>query len=1766
MATDTRDLLTSFDYFAVHGLSERGTHGQLSVRDTRVVQWAWAWPDLAPHVMRLLYDAEHHVRCEPNGDASAVMDGRTGEWTAVSALRPARFTPSLIAFEAAIVFHAVIRPDGSPLVVTFYRGDDTYVVSGVERCEEPSLPEEVCVTEFPCNDQRSLRVKKWLLGQLAADTDVTENTTVPGGASISADGETVVDVMGSLQCDTCAFMFNSRDHLEFHRRASRFCRRTPISDNNCNRNQFQVETVAYVSFRVQKQHLMEDLNPIPGSPVRVCWHGVPIFVMNASEWMWCREEIAAIRHSAPFHRCYRVAELPFVVFDSRSPCVPQLSACLEDVWTVNDALALLETAADLCADAPQFFCLLTEHEDLLRRSRFACVVAGPHVGEHDAFLHISMLNFTSRGTMVTRVYLHRRAAGNGTDAAVYMAVPNLPIDEVGNIVSMRSSQECQLPVVFPGYPGGGLGVVATSAGMNSGRSTTSDTNSIDCHDVCEFRQMATTVNPLPGARNDLPSEIPKGGDADLDIEEEPFFLTKVGDPPSHLLTAANLVAHCAMMDRGAKIDPVQVLLTSAAEAAAPSIRRTEKCNFHFPPLVDAEEADEEVDTSMDSGTVAAEDERGDVGNLVCTAITPRTAASLNETSESNSASVGNGGHATATLRPFSQALGDVCSSYIYVENLGRHIEQHHFVQDDAHRRALLQGSGRICCNPDAGRRLLSDAAPKQPCLCGALHPVAGFPNRLCVRLPDVDHQPDESRRFVPCDSVLVLDLRENISVDLFFANSGLQHATRFGRGKLCRLGPACPSPRVCWFLHADEQVTKPLRKLRSIYVRNICTRLNASQFVQNRGLHRALSVGEGYVCTGHESLPICTRLHFDHFRVLDLLKNCPTIERLVLFAATHGLGQIVTRLRGVHASASRETLERERTKVDVAYRTQYRMQYAIQGVEEQRHALEMKRRLYAGVDHPELAGSLNKLGSSLAAMGDRTGAAALQREALDMMRRLYANVDHPNLASSLSNVANSMGAMGDRAAAVALQREAVDMKRRLYAGVDHPDLAASLNNLGSSLAVMGDNLGSVAFQREALEMLLRLYGGGEHSYLASSLSDVATPLTVMGKHTSRVTLQGEAMEIKRQRYAGSDHPDLAASLNNVGNSLAAMGDCSTGGALQREALDMRRRLYAGVDHPDLAASLSNVGKSLEAMGDHKAGMALHREALAMMRRLYTGVDHPRLAGALSNLATTLKALGDGAAAAALQHEALDMRRRLYAGVDHPDLAASLTDVGHSLEAMGSRRAGVSLQREAVDMRRRLFAGVDHPDLAVSLNNLGNSLAAMGDRVGAVSLQREAVEMMRRLYAGVNHKNRASSVDNLGTSPTALGDGVALQREALEKRRRLGVDHPHLAASLNNLGNSLAAMGDRVGGVTLQREAVEMMRRLYAGVDHPDLAGALNNLGNCLAAMGDRTASTALQREAVEMMRRLCAGVDHSTLAASLHNLGNSLVAIGDRTGVPFLREALAMRRRLHAGVDHPDLAASLNNVGNSLAAMGDRTAGVALQREALEMLRRVYAGADHPELAASLSNVGNSLAAVGDRTAAVALQREALEMRRRLYAGVDHSDLAASISNVGNLLATMGDRTGGVALQREALEMLRRLYAGADHPELAASLSNVGNSLAAVGDRTAAVALQREALEMRRRLYAGVDHPDLAASLNNVGISLETLGDHAAAVTLQREALEIRRRLYVASAGTFPNSVDVARMEKIRRLHAVDRPEVDRRLETIDNREALIVQREAMEA
>ena len=337
-------------------------------RNNRVIAWAIAWPDLARVATTLLHDSRNRIRHVPGESALGGvrcerLDDQSHNWVPVSSFTDDADVAPLSSFEAAIVCRAYLRPQDRPCPITFSRGDGcNFVKDGKLTKTEPVIEDEVVTsTDFPCNRERNERVSRWIERQVnqpnnsqiqvgahnAFTATSTSGTSVINLArssdSIDADVETNPprSPLSHPYCPTCAFSFTSDDAATHHLQhtACGFLLRAGL----CDLQPWRL-AIRTLSFRIASSSLTNRGNPRIGKIIRVCKDGIPWFVMRSSPWMWSSAEIAAIEHNIPFHRCYRVAELPFVVFAPERPRVPQLAASCNQIWTVDDIVKLLELA------------------------------------------------------------------------------------------------------------------------------------------------------------------------------------------------------------------------------------------------------------------------------------------------------------------------------------------------------------------------------------------------------------------------------------------------------------------------------------------------------------------------------------------------------------------------------------------------------------------------------------------------------------------------------------------------------------------------------------------------------------------------------------------------------------------------------------------------------------------------------------------------------------------------------------------------------------------------------------------------------------------------------------------------------------------------------------------------------------------------------------------------------------------------------------------------------------------------------------------------------------------------------------------------------------------------------------------------------------------------------------------------------------------------------------------------------------------------------
>jgi tetratricopeptide (TPR) repeat protein len=101
--------------------------------------------------------------------------------------------------------------------------------------------------------------------------------------------------------------------------------------------------------------------------------------------------------------------------------------------------------------------------------------------------------------------------------------------------------------------------------------------------------------------------------------------------------------------------------------------------------------------------------------------------------------------------------------------------------------------------------------------------------------------------------------------------------------------------------------------------------------------------------------------------------------------------------------------------------------------------LEARRNCYGAhsADHPDIAKTLNNIGSCHEGSGDLAMALEFKLRALDMRKRLYKeDMMHPDLASSYTNLSLTYFSLGDHARSAEFKLKALEIKKSIHCGDD----------------------------------------------------------------------------------------------------------------------------------------------------------------------------------------------------------------------------------------------------------------------------------------------------------------------------------------------------------------------------------------------------------------------------------------------------------------------------------------------------------------------------------------------------------------------------------------------------------------------------------------------------------------------------------------------------------------------------------------------------------
>jgi eukaryotic-like serine/threonine-protein kinase len=325
---------------------------------------------------------------------------------------------------------------------------------------------------------------------------------------------------------------------------------------------------------------------------------------------------------------------------------------------------------------------------------------------------------------------------------------------------------------------------------------------------------------------------------------------------------------------------------------------------------------------------------------------------------------------------------------------------------------------------------------------------------------------------------------------------------------------------------------------------------------------------------------------------------------------------------------------------------------------------------------------LYTIGSSFRGMVMPEKAVTVLERALDLQRN-HLPADHPDIAFTLNALGSVHWSVDEDEKAEPYHREALEMRQRLH-GKSHPDVFTSLNNYALVLKDLGHLDEAENIYRENLEAR-RAYYGPVHSKVTYSLNNLAFLLVERGKLEEAERYYREGLEAVLS-IQGDDHSDAAIFLNNLGSLLHRQGKLDEAEEMLRESIRIRERVY-GENHGNVARALNGLTNVLRDKQQYDAAEEAALRSLQIVTSNHGG-DH-------TNIATRLEILGQiywessrPDKAEEYLSDALQMRIRLFPE-GSPDLARSYNTLGNFYLNTGQPEQAAPYFTEALGMFRNV---------------------------------------------------------------------------------------------------------------------------------------------------------------------------------------------------------------------------------------------------------------------------------------------------------------------------------------------------------------------------------------------------------------------------------------------------------------------------------------------
>ncbi|NQY20852.1 MAG: tetratricopeptide repeat protein [Campylobacteraceae bacterium] len=255
------------------------------------------------------------------------------------------------------------------------------------------------------------------------------------------------------------------------------------------------------------------------------------------------------------------------------------------------------------------------------------------------------------------------------------------------------------------------------------------------------------------------------------------------------------------------------------------------------------------------------------------------------------------------------------------------------------------------------------------------------------------------------------------------------------------------------------------------------------------------------------------------------------------------------------------------------YPDYHRGKYSI-AINEMKHIYKLFKNDIDSEIHSEI---LNNMGCLTDFLGNSKEGIVFYKKALEMKRRIYYGIDNPALSTTLSSLGRIYKSFGKYEDAKLLFEEALEMRKRLYPSINHADIVDSLFDMGSIFKAVEKYEDAKIYYDKALKMTQNLYPNINHPLLASSLFSMGDILQLFGKYNDAKSFLEDALEMRKNLYPDINHPQISNSLNSLGSILRHMKKYKEAKIYYIQALEMRKNLYPDIDHPDIADSLNSIG-------------------------------------------------------------------------------------------------------------------------------------------------------------------------------------------------------------------------------------------------------------------------------------------------------------------------------------------------------------------------------------------------------------------------------------------------------------------------------------------------------------------------------------------------------------------------------------------------------------